>query len=80
MARAKRRRVGESAGPREGAKVKKTVSLTIETARRLGVHAKMTGRTDSDVAESILSAGLRRFRVQDHGGPGAEAGGSDPAG
>ena len=45
-------------------KVKTAVHLSPEAFKRLGVHCAMDGRTQSEVVEELITAGLRKYRVQ----------------
>ncbi len=46
-----------------GGPVKVTLRLTEMTAKRLGVQAVMTGESQSDIAERVLSAYLAGWRL-----------------
>lgn len=50
-------------------KVKVTLVLEEESARRLAVHSAMTGQDRSFIAEELFKRHLKRFRVQDFDKP-----------
>lgn len=51
-------------------KVKTAVHLSPDAFKRLGVHCAMDGRTQSEVVEELIVAGLRKYRVQTLGHAG----------
>ena len=55
-----RRRAGTTAGPTA---VKITLRVSLECAQRLGVEASMRRVSQSAVAEEVLGAYLRRWRL-----------------
>jgi hypothetical protein len=60
-----RRRSAKPAKQEDTSKVKATIHISAEAARRLGVYAVMTGSTNSGVVESLIMEHLRRFVVSD---------------
>lgn len=67
-----RRRPGAKAPQRkdgkDAMKLKKNLSLSVDAAQRLSVHATMMGVSDSDLVERLIREHLRRFVVSDRGG------------
>lgn len=55
------------------AKVKTTVSLSVEASQRLTVHAAMMGIDRSALMEKLIVDHLRRWVVSDRGGHDSEA-------
>lgn len=47
------------------AKIKRSISLSADTSRRLDVYAAMLGRNVSDVVEQLIHEPIRRFTIQD---------------
>lgn len=71
-----RKAAGRKGGKPAGVDVAKvTLRLTVRTARRLGVQAVMSGRSQSDIAEDILAAHLTIRRLP-YDGPDTPSPGS----
>lgn len=64
-AKAVRKRSAKPARQEDASKVKATIHISAEAARRLGVYAVMTHSTNSGVVESLIMEQLRRFVVSD---------------
>lgn len=60
-----RRRVAKATKAQPAEKTKLSLYLSPKVAKALGVHAVMTGESQSAVAEAILAEALRRFVVSD---------------
>lgn len=61
-----RKHTGNKTPAGEGAgKARVSLTLRLDTIERLGVHASMLRRDKGAVADEILRAGLKRFRVAD---------------
>jgi hypothetical protein len=74
-ARRASRRPAAKASPGQGAaKVKATIRLSVEADQRLSVHAAMMGLDRSELVEKLIRDHLRRYVVQDRGGPDGVAG------
>jgi hypothetical protein len=71
-ARPRRRQAAKASGPQDAQKVKLTLYLPPELAKRFGVHAEMTDQDKSELFAEMVRAYCRRFVVHDHG---KEAGG-----
>ena len=64
MGKERQKRSGRQAESVAAADVAKiTVRLTALTAKRLGVEAVMTGRSQSDIVESVLAQHLAGWRL-----------------
>jgi hypothetical protein len=73
-ARPRRRQAAKASGPQD-AKVKLTLYLPPELAKRFGVHAEMMDLDKSELFAEMVRAYCRRFVVHDHGREaGAEQG------
>jgi hypothetical protein len=72
--RAARRPAARTAAGQGAAKVKATIRLSVEADQRLSVHAAMTGMDRSELVEKLIRDHLRRYVVQDRGGPDGDAG------
>jgi len=66
--KSRKRPSGKATARPVASKVKVTLCLDAEAARRLGVFAVMVGRDRSDVVSELVRDHLKRFRVQDLGG------------
>jgi hypothetical protein len=71
-ARPRRRQVSRASGPQDAQKVKLTLYLPPELAKRFGVHAEMMDLDKSELFAEMVRTHCRRFVVHDHG---REAGG-----
>ena len=63
----RKRALVKPAAPVAAAKVKATIHLTVESHRRLSVHAAMMGVDRSELVESLVATHLKRFVVSDRG-------------
>ena len=63
--KAPRKRTTKTAKPEDASKVKATIHLSVEAAKRLGVYAVMTHKSNSGVVEDLIIEHLRRFVVSD---------------
>ena len=64
-----RKRPSAKASARTSAqRVKQTLVLSEDSARRLAVHAAMVGLDRSALVDQLIQEHLRRFRVSDLGG------------
>lgn len=71
--RPRRRPVARPAAP--PSKIKTAVHLSPEAFRRLGIAAVMEGRSQSDIVEQLIAAGLRHYVVSvrgDRSGPACD--------
>jgi hypothetical protein len=69
-----RRDGAHAPGRPRGGKVKRTICLSVEASTRLDVHAVGLGLDVSAIVEQLVDRHLRRFVLQDRGGPGIGAG------
>jgi hypothetical protein len=78
--RPRRSRIARSTkGQDAKGKVKIAAYVSVDSARRLGIHATMTGQDKSTVIDHLIRDHLRRYVVQDRGGPDAGDGGEAAA-
>jgi hypothetical protein len=74
-ARPRRRQAAKASNPQDAQKVKLTLYLPAELAKRFGVHAEMMDLDKSELFAEMVRAHCRRFVVHDHGREaGAEQG------
>lgn len=73
-----RTRGGKAQHREEGASVKVSLILPRKAANVLGVESAMTRRTQSAIVTELIHANLKRFVIQDRGGPAQEVS-ADPA-
>lgn len=71
----RKRSAAKASKPQAASKVKSTIHLTVESSKRLTVHAAMMGMDRSELVEQLIRENLRRFVVSDRGGntPDGEA-------
>ncbi len=72
-AKAVRKRSAKPSQMEDASKVKATIHLSAEAAKRLGVYAVMTGKSNSGVVEALIMEQLRRFVVSDRAKSSDEA-------
>jgi hypothetical protein len=75
----RKRPAAKAANRPAAAKVKTTIHLSVEADQRLTIHAKMLGMDRSELVESLINRGCRRFVVSDRGGDDAAAEGEAAA-
>lgn len=63
--KARKRAAVKASEDAPASKVKLTLYVSGETARRLAIHATMTGQDRSGLVESLIDANCRRFVVSD---------------
>jgi hypothetical protein len=73
----RRDRAHPAEGPR-AARERCCFTLSADARQRLGVHAKMLGRSESELIEEFIQRNCRRFVVQDRGGGPAGGEGEAP--
>jgi predicted transcriptional regulator len=78
-AKPRRRSSGKAADRPAASKAKCTIHLSIEASQRLDIHATMMGLDRSSLVEKLIQENLRRYVVQDRGGPEGAAGGEAAA-
>lgn len=66
-ARTRRRQATKAPGPQDAQKVKLTLYLPPELAKRFGVHAEMMDLDKSELFAEMVRVHCRRFVVHDHG-------------
>lgn len=66
-ARPRRRRDARPSSPQDAQKVKLTLYLPADLAKRFGVHAEMTDLDKSELFAEMVRTHCRRFVVHDHG-------------
>ena len=66
-AKSLRRPAKRSTAPKVESKIKTAVHLSTEAFRRLGIACVMEGRTQSDLVEALILAGLRHYVVSVRG-------------
>lgn len=71
-ARTRKRQSAKASGSQDAQKVKLTLYLPAELAKRFGVHAEMMDLDKSELFAEMVRSYCRRFVVHDHG---REAGG-----
>lgn len=64
-AKARRRTAAKASARPSAQKVKQTLLLGEDSAKRLAVHAAMLGLDRSALVDQLIQEHLRRFRVQD---------------
>lgn len=75
----KTRRVSEPKPAKRttGAKVKTSISISVEAWQKLGIHATMMNMDRGELMEQLIRDHLKRYVVSDRGGPSSE-GSSQP--
>jgi hypothetical protein len=68
-----RKRAAKPVKLEDASKVKATIHLSAEAAKRLGVYAVMVNQSNSGVVESLIMEHLRRFVVSDRAKSADEA-------
>jgi hypothetical protein len=63
VSKSPRRRTAKASPPRVEPKTKTAVHLSSEAFRRLGIACVMEGRTQSELVESLIMAGLKHYVV-----------------
>jgi hypothetical protein len=63
----RRRRAAKSVSQPDGSKVKLTLYVTADQARRFGVHAQMVDMDKSELFGEMIDKTCRRFVVHDRG-------------
>ena len=63
--KASRKRTAKASRVEDTTKVKATIHLSVEAAKRLGVYAVMTNASNSGVVEALIMENLKRFVVSD---------------
>ena len=66
-ARPRRRQAAKASGPQDAQRVKLTLYLPVELAKRFGVHAEMMDLDKSELFAEMVRTHCRRFVVHDHG-------------
>jgi hypothetical protein len=66
----RRRRVAKTASQQDGSKVKLTLYVTADQAKRFGVHAQMVDQDKSELFGEMIDKTCRRFVVHDRGSGG----------
>ena len=64
----KRRPIAKTSVAPGSQKIKATIHLTMDSHRRLSVHAAMMNVDRSELVESLVQTHLKRFVVSDRGG------------
>ena len=73
--RTRRRQAAKASGSQDAQKVKLTLYLPPDLAKRFGVHAEMMDLDKSELFAEMVRAHCKRFVVHDHGkDAGAEQG------
>lgn len=65
--RSRRRQASKPAKPLDGEKVKVTLYLPADLAKRFTVHAAMTGQDKSALFAELVRNGCKRFVISDRG-------------
>lgn len=78
-AKPRRRPVARATKGQDARPQKVSLYLSPKVAKALGVHALMTGQSQSALAESVLAEALRRFVVQDRAKPSVGGESDGPA-
>jgi phytoene/squalene synthetase len=65
-AKPRRRSAAKASGPQDVQRVKLTLYLPAELAKRFGVHAEMMDQDKSELFAEMVRAHCRRFVVHDH--------------